>query len=86
MSQKKVDYYKAKKANRTKEQKKEKFYDWLEKVVGVLVCVALVAWIGYSVYDKIEEKQESVVTETTIDTSALDSYISGLNVLTETAE
>ena len=37
MSQKKVDHYKERKANRSKEQKKELFYDWLEKVVGVIV-------------------------------------------------
>ena len=72
MSQKKVNQYKERKANRSKEQKKELFYDWLEKVVGVLVCVALVAWIGYSVYEKVEQKQDAVVTETTMDTSALD--------------
>lgn len=85
MSQKKVDQYKAKKANRTKEQKKERFYDWLEKIVGALVCVALVAWIGYSVYDKVEEKNASVVTETAVDTTALDEYLSGLTAET-TAE
>ena len=75
MSQKKVNQYKERKANRSKEQKKELFYDWLEKVVGVLVCVALVAWIGYSVYEKVEQKHDAVVTETTMDTSALDEYI-----------
>lgn len=68
MSQKKVDQYKARKNGHSKEQKKEKFYDWLERIVGVVVCVALVAWIGYSVYDKIEQKQDSVVTQTTMDT------------------
>ena len=78
MSQKKVDQYKARKNGHSKEQKKEKFYDWLERIVGVVVCVALVAWIGYSVYDKIEQKQDSVVTQTTMDTSALDSYVAGL--------
>lgn len=79
MSQKKVDNYKKSKVNRSKEQKKEMFYDWLEKVVGVLVCVALVAWIGYSVYDKVEEKKDSVVTETSVDVSALENYLSGLD-------
>lgn len=79
MSQKKVDNYKKSKANRSKEQKKELFYDWLEKIVGVLVCVALVAWIGYSVYDKVEEKKASVVTETSVDVSALEDYLSGLD-------
>lgn len=79
MSQKKVDNYKKSKANRSKEQKKELFYDWLEKVVGVLVCVALVVWIGYSVYDKVEEKKASVVTETSVDVSALENYLSELD-------
>lgn len=79
MSQKKVDNYKKSKANRSKKQKKELFYDWLEKVVGVLVCVALVAWIGYSVYDKVEEKKGSVVTETSVDVSALENYLSELD-------
>ncbi|MDY3017992.1 hypothetical protein [Blautia sp.] len=86
MSQKKVNQYKERKANRSKEQKKELFYDWLEKVVGVLVCVALVAWIGYSVYEKVEQKQDAVVTETTMDTSALDEYMTNVNTASETAE
>ena len=83
MSQKKVNQYKERKANRSKEQKKELFYDWLEKVVGVLVCVA---WIGYSVYEKVEQKQDAVVTETTMDTSALDEYMTNVNTASETAE
>ena len=86
MSQKKVNQYTERKANRSKEQKKELFYDWLEKVVGVLVCVALVAWIGYSVYEKVEQKQDAVVTETTMDTSALDEYMTNVNTASETAE
>ncbi|GAB6105894.1 MAG: hypothetical protein ACLTWG_06695 [Blautia sp.] len=86
MSQKKVNQYKERKANRSKEQKKELFYDWLEKIVGVLVCVALVAWIGYSVYEKVEQKQDAVVTETTMDTSALDEYMTSVNTVSETAE
>lgn len=86
MSQKKVNQYKERKANRSKEQKKELFYDWLEKVVGVLVCVALVAWIGYSVYEKVEQKQDAVVTETTMDTSALDEYMTSVNTVSQTAE
>lgn len=86
MSQKKVDHYKERKANRSKEQKKELFYDWLEKVVGVIVCVVLVAWIGYSVYEKVEQKKEAVVTETSVDTSALDAYMTDINTASETAE
>lgn len=79
MSQKKVDNYKALKANRRNEQRKEKFYDMLEKVVGVVVCVALVAWIGYSVYDKATATDTTEVQETVMDTSALDNYVAGLS-------
>ena len=52
--------------------------------MGIVVCVALVAWIGYSVYDKVTEKDASVVQQTVMDTSALDNYTSGLSA--DTAE
>ena len=86
MSQKKVDNYKALKANRRNEQRKEKFYDILEKVVGIVVCVALVAWIGYSVYDKATEKDASEVQQTVMDTSALDDYVNTITADTAEAE
>lgn len=86
MSQKKVDNYKVQKANRKSKQKKEKFYDILERVVGVLVCVALVAWIGYSVYDKVTEKDASEVQQTVMDTSALDDYVNTITADTTEAE
>lgn len=84
MSQKKVDNYKVLKANRRNEQKKERFYDILEKVVGIVVCAALVVWIGYSVYDKVTETDSSDVVQTVMDTSALDNYVSSLS--SDTAE
>ena len=49
----------------------------------VVICVAMIGWIGYSAYAKIEQKQESVVLETTMDTSALDNYVSGVTSDTE---
>ena len=69
MSQKKVDSYKAGKAGRSKASRKEKMIDKLE----------ILAWIGFSAYAKIETKQESVVTETVMDTSAIDNYVSDLS-------
>ena len=69
MSQKKVDSYKAGKAGRSKASRKEKMIDKL----------AMVGWIGFSAYAKIETKQESVVTETVMDTSAIDNYVSDLS-------
>ena len=84
MSQKKVDNYKAQKYGKAKESRKEKFYDWLERIVGVVVVVALVAWIGYSVYDKIEQKEAATITQTALNTTALDNYVSGLSPETDT--
>lgn len=82
MSQKKVDAYKREKANREKTLKKEKRMAFLEKAAGILVCLAIVAWIGYSVYGKVTQEQETQTTETVMDASAIDDYT---NSLTETA-
>lgn len=83
MSQKKVDNYRAGKMNRSKAARKEKLIDRLEILAWVVICVAMIGWIGYSAYAKIEQKQESVVLETTMDTSALDNYVSGVTGDTE---
>lgn len=78
MSQKKVDAYKAEKANREKIMKKEKLILTIEKLAALVLCIVAVCWIGYSVYGKVTEGQEDVKTETVMDTSALDSYLNGL--------
>lgn len=79
MSQKKVDAYKAEKANREKIMKKEKLILTLEKLAALVLCIVAVCWIGYSVYGKVTEGQEDVKAETVMDTSALDSYLNGLS-------
>lgn len=78
MSQKKVDSYKAGKNNRSRTAKKEKLIDRLEILAWVMICVAMVAWIGYSAYAKVTAKEASIVKETVVDTSAIDNYVSGL--------
>ena len=79
MSQKKVDAYKAQKANREKIMKKEKLVLRLEKLVALAACIVAVCWIGYSVNGKVTEGQENVQVETVMDTSALDSYLNGIS-------
>lgn len=78
MSQKKVDAYKERKANREKIIKKEKTILRLEKTVGVALAAAAVIWVGFSVYDKVTDGAMEVKKETVMDTSALDSYVSEL--------
>ena len=73
MSQKKVDAYKQKKANRDKIIKKEKRILFLEKAAGVMICLAVVVWLGYSVYGKVTQQEETKTTETVMDASAVTS-------------
>lgn len=79
MSQKKVDNYRAGKYGRFKAVRKEKIIDKLEILAWIAICVAMVGWIGFSAYAKIEAKEASTVTETVMDTSAIDNYVSGLS-------
>lgn len=79
MSQKKVDNYRAGKYGRSKASRKERIIDKLEILAWIAICVAMVGWIGFSAYTKIEAKEASTVTETVMDTSAIDSYVSGLS-------
>ena len=79
MSQKKVDNYRAGKYGRSKAVRKEKIIDKLEILAWIAICVAMVGWIGFSAYAKIEANEASTVTETVMDTSAIDNYVSGLS-------
>lgn len=83
MSQKKVDAYKQQKANRNKILKKEKMVRKLQKLAAVVLGVAVVCWIGLSVYGKYEEAQEAIVTEVEMDTTAIDNYVSDVMMETE---
>lgn len=83
MSQAKVDRYKEEKKNRAKIIKREK-REWAATKAGLsLVAVVLVAWIGFSVYNGVNAPAEGTVTEKetyTVDTTALDDFISDLTV------
>ena len=79
MSQKKVDNYRAGKYGRAKAARKGRIIDKLEILAWIAICVAMVGWIGFSAYTKIEAIEASTVTETVMDTSAIDNYVSGLS-------
>ena len=79
MSQKKVDNYRAGKYGRSKASRKERIIDKLEILAWIAICVAMVGWIGFSAYAKIEAKEAYTLTETVMDTSAIDNYVSGLS-------
>ena len=74
MSQAKVDKYKKEKANRKKEMAKQK----TEKIIGgCAILVAIVGWVGYTGYNYYEDNKPAQTYYT--NTSALSSYVSGLN-------
>ncbi len=77
MSQAKVDKYKAEKANRKEIMAKEKRQKMIIKIVGSVVGVVLVAWIGVSVglgiYDNRPQNKYFVTT------ADLDDYLNGLS-------
>lgn len=83
MSQKKVDYYKEQKVNRKKIIKKEKRMLRLEKLIVGLVCLVLVCWIGFSIYNKAASDTSEEVIDTELNTTALDEYIYGLSTTAE---
>ncbi len=80
MSQAKVDRYKEEKKNRAKIIKKEKRQLLAMKVGASAIAIAMVAWVGVSVYNNFQA-DDSTVTEKpdyTVSTHALDHYLSDL--------
>mgnify|MGYP003095919811 CR=1 FL=1 len=81
MSQAKVDKYKDQKKNRDKIMKREKRERILAEVIVCVVVVALIGWAGYSFY---QNHKPTVVNTYTVDGAALTDYMSELNAETET--
>ncbi len=86
MSQEKVDRYKQEKANRKKTMKREKFKKGVLTTVGTVVCVVIIGWIGYSGYGYFQSQKAENPTQTEIDVSSINDYLSGLSGTEDTAE
>ena len=76
MSQAKVDKYKQEKASRQQTIKKEKTMHKIKVAVGSLVVLVLAGWIGFSVFDKVDNRKLETVY---FDMSALDDYAKELS-------
>lgn len=81
MSQQKVDQKKLDKKNRKSILKKKKIEEILSIVVVSIIGLAIVAWVGYSVYSKVQTASAENATYEyyDIDTAAIQDYISSLN-------
>lgn len=81
MSQAKVDRYKEEKRNREKIIKKQK-REWMAIKAGMsLAALVMVAWVGFSVYNGFtaENQVQGEKPSYTVDASAIEDYLSGLN-------
>jgi len=58
MSQEKIDRYKEEKANRKKEIAKQKRNALIGKIAGIVVCIGIIAWIGWSGYRNYQADKE----------------------------
>ena len=76
MSQAKVDKYKAEKANRKETMAKEKRQKMLVKIIGSIIGIALVAWIGVSAGVSIYNSRP--VDKIYVTTAGIDDYLNEL--------
>ncbi len=83
MSQAKVDQYKKDKANRQKIMKKEKRVAFLEKTILVLIGVAVIGWIGFSVYrygmPGTSDETTQTAETTDVNMSAISDFYQSVN-------
>ncbi len=73
MSQAKVDAHKEEKQHRQEEVRKQKRNRILARVIGTLVAIAVVAWIGFSGYRYYQSNHEK--TAIPIISNAIDDYM-----------
>lgn len=80
MSQEKVDKKKFEKTHRKSLLRKKKLEEFLSIACVCVIAVGIVAWIGFSVYTKVEDSKEANTTSQfyEIDSSALQEYLGSL--------
>ncbi|MBE5902997.1 MAG: hypothetical protein E7275_01810 [Pseudobutyrivibrio sp.] len=80
MSQEKVDKKKFEKTHRRSLLRKKKLEEFLSIACVCVIAVGIVAWIGFSVYTKVENSKEANTTSQfyEIDSSALQEYLGSL--------
>ncbi len=81
MSQQKVDQKKLDKKNRRSILRKKKIEEIASIVVASIIGLAIVVWVGFSVYTKVQEtaKANATYEYNEIDTSAIQDYLSDLS-------
>lgn len=85
MSQKKVDAYKKEKGNRKQIIAKQRRNKFIAKIAALVVCAALVVWIGWSVITNLPSWGGSGTSESSnFDSDDLNELLSKLDAATDT--
>lgn len=84
MSQEKVNKYKEEKANRKAILKKEKRNRIIAQIISSVIGLAIVGWIGYSIYDNVVTGIKTSQTEVNLD--AVSDYLNSLTATDSEAE
>lgn len=74
MSQEKVDLRKAQKAGRKKQNQREKRKKLAITIVVFVIALAILGWIGYSVFQAVRNKTGNS-TQKEVDLDALQNYM-----------
>ena len=77
MSQDKVNRYKEEKKNRKQLMEKEKQQKAIRKVVGIVIAVVFVGWVGFSVVDTYQNSRPREVVE--VDYTAVENYLNEIS-------
>lgn len=83
MSQEKVDKKKYEKTHRRSLLRKKKLEEFLSIACVSIIGLAIVGWIGFSIYTKVQESQAELAAANIvyhdINASAIQDYVSTLN-------
>lgn len=77
MSQDKVNRYKEEKKNRKQLMAKEKQQKTIRKVVGVVIAIVFIGWVGFSVVDLYQNSIPREVVE--VDYAAVEEYLNSIS-------
>lgn len=70
-----MDNFKRKKHDKKVIQRKQKICDKIEILAASMICIAVIGWFSFSVYQKVEESQNSIVETHEINVNAITNYI-----------
>ncbi len=79
MSQQKVDLHKSIKSNRKKINRRKKITNAAISISTGLACIAIVFWIGFSLYTKTQNPDSETSAKIPVNLTAISDYLDNLS-------